>query len=37
MLESADGQVELCAVSGPDYGRIYDCELVTAVNGTDDQ
>lgn len=40
-LESGDGRVELRAVTGPDYGRIYDHELVSAVqriagNGTGD-
>jgi hypothetical protein len=40
-LEVEDGRVELRAVTGPDYGRIYDHELVTAVqriagNGTGD-
>lgn len=40
-LESMDGRVELRAVTGPDYGRIYDHELVEAVqkiagNGTGD-
>src|SRR5215475_3812214 len=30
-LELEDGRVELRAVTGPDYGRIYDHELVTAV------
>lgn len=40
-LETADGRVELRAVTGPDYGRIYDHELVEAVqkiagNGTGD-
>jgi hypothetical protein len=30
-LETEDGHVELRAVTGPDYGRIYDHELVTAV------
>ena len=30
-LESDDGRVELRAVTGPDYGRIYDHELVSAV------
>tara|TARA_B110001454_G_scaffold206509_1_gene216972 strand:- start:13957 stop:15153 length:1197 start_codon:yes stop_codon:yes gene_type:complete len=30
-LESHDGRVELRAVTGPDYGRIYDHELVSAV------
>ena len=40
-LESDDGRVELRAVTGPDYGRIWDHELVAAVidiagNGTDD-
>ena len=38
-LETMDGRVELRAVTGPDYGRIYDHELVAAVqriagNGT---
>ena len=41
MLEVEDGRVELRAVTGPDYGRIYDHELVDAVrriagNGTGD-
>ena len=40
-LESHDGRVELRAVTGPDYGRIWDHELVAAVmniagNGTGD-
>ena len=40
-LEIDDGRVELRAVTGPDYGRIYDHELVSAVqriagNGTGD-
>ncbi|ABS69248.1 conserved hypothetical protein [Xanthobacter versatilis] len=40
-LEIEDGRVELRAVTGPDYGRIYDQELVEAVqriagNGTGD-
>ena len=40
-LEVEDGRVELRAVTGPDYGRIYDHELVAAVqkiagNGTGD-
>jgi hypothetical protein len=30
-LESDDGRVELRAVTGPDYGRIWDHELVSAV------
>jgi hypothetical protein len=30
-LEVEDARVELRAVTGPDYGRIYDHELVTAV------
>ena len=30
-LEIEDGRVELRAVTGPDYGRIYDHELVEAV------
>jgi hypothetical protein len=30
-LEVEDGRVALRAVTGPDYGRIYDHELVTAV------
>lgn len=30
-LEAEDGRVELRAVTGPDYGRIYDHELVSAV------
>lgn len=40
-LETGDGRTELRAVTGPDYGRIYDHELVAAVqriagNGTGD-
>ena len=40
-LEIEDGRTELRAVTGPDYGRIYDHELVAAVqriagNGTGD-
>ncbi|MER9316337.1 DUF932 domain-containing protein [Mesorhizobium sp. M0659] len=40
-LETDNGRVELRAVTGPDYGRIYDHELVAAVqriagNGTGD-
>ncbi|WP_456725283.1 MULTISPECIES: DUF932 domain-containing protein [unclassified Bradyrhizobium] len=40
-LETEDSRVELRAVTGPDYGRIYDHELVEAVqriagNGTGD-
>ena len=40
-LEIGDGRTELRAVTGPDYGRIYDHELVSAVqriagNGTGD-
>jgi len=40
-LETGDGRIELRAVTGPDYGRIYDHELVEAVqriagNGTGD-
>ncbi|WP_380790925.1 DUF932 domain-containing protein [Sphingobium xenophagum] len=40
-LESDEGRLELRAVTGPDYGRIYDHELVSAVqriagNGTGD-
>ena len=40
-LETDEGRVELRAVTGPDYGRIYDHELVEAVqriagNGTGD-
>lgn len=30
-LETADGRTELRAVTGPDYGRIWDHELVGAV------
>ena len=32
-LEADDGRVELRAVTGPDYGRIWDHELVAAVQG----
>jgi hypothetical protein len=40
-LETDNGRIELRAVTGPDYGRIYDHELVAAVqriagNGTGD-
>lgn len=40
-LEAVDGRIELRAVTGPDYGRIWDHELVAAVmkiagNGTGD-
>lgn len=40
-LETEDGKTELRAVTGPDYGRIWDHELVAAVmkiagNGTGD-
>ena len=40
-LETDNGRVELRAVTGPDYGRIFDAELVEAVqriagNGTGD-
>jgi hypothetical protein len=40
-LEAENGRVELRAVTGPDYGRIWDHELVAAVqriagNGTGD-
>jgi hypothetical protein len=40
-LETEDGRLELRAVTGPDYGRIWDHELVAAVmkiagNGTGD-
>lgn len=40
-LETEDGRMELRAVTGPDYGRIFDAELVEAVqriagNGTGD-
>ena len=31
MLETHDGRAELRAVTGPDYGRIWDHELVAAV------
>ena len=30
-LEADDGRIELRAVTGPDYGRIWDYELVSAV------
>ena len=30
-LEAGDGRIELRAVTGPDYGRIWDHELVEAV------
>ena len=30
-LETDDGRIELRAVTGPDYGRIWDHELVSAV------
>ncbi|GAA6176387.1 DUF932 domain-containing protein [Sulfitobacter pacificus] len=30
-LETGDGRTELRAVTGPDYGRIYDHELVSSV------
>jgi hypothetical protein len=41
LLETEDGRTELRAVTGPDYGRIWDHELVAAVmriagNGTGD-
>lgn len=29
--DPSDGRAELRAVTGPDYGRIYDHELVEAV------
>ena len=40
-LEAEEGRIELRAVTGPDYGRIWDHELVAAVqriagNGTGD-
>jgi len=40
-LEAEDGRIELRAVTGPDYGRIWDHELVASVmkiagNGTGD-
>ncbi|CAM5761077.1 hypothetical protein LMIY3S_00014 [Labrys miyagiensis] len=40
-MEAEDGRLELRAVTGPDYGRIWDHELVAAVmkiagNGTGD-
>jgi hypothetical protein len=31
VLEIEDSGVELCAVTGPDHGRIFDHELVAAV------
>jgi hypothetical protein len=31
LLETTDGRTELRAVTGPDYGRIWDHELVAAV------
>ncbi len=31
LLETSDGRTELRAVTGPDYGRIWDHELVAAV------
>lgn len=34
-LETDNGRVELRAVTGPDYGRIYDHELVEAVQRLD--
>ena len=39
--EADDGRIELRAITGPDYGRIFDHELVAAVmriagNGTGD-
>ncbi|BBD03380.1 MULTISPECIES: DUF932 domain-containing protein [Sphingobium] len=33
LLETRDGRTELRAVTGPDYGRIWDHELVEAVMG----
>jgi len=33
LLETDDGRTELRAVTGPDYGRIWDHELVAAVMG----
>lgn len=41
LLETGDGRTELRAVTGPDYGRIWDHELVAAAmriagNGTGD-
>lgn len=41
LLETEDGRTELRAVTGPDYGRIWDHELVAAFmaiagNGTGD-
>lgn len=40
-MQVEDGRVELRAATGPDYGRIFDCEVVEAVrkiagNGTGD-
>jgi hypothetical protein len=40
-FETENGRTELCAVTGPDCGRIHDHELVEAVqritgNGTGD-
>ena len=40
-LEAEDGRIELRAVTGPDYGRIFDSELIDTVqriagNGTGD-
>jgi hypothetical protein len=40
-LEAEDGRIELRSVTGPDYGRIWDHELIAAVmkiagNGTGD-
>jgi hypothetical protein len=31
LLQTQDGRAELRAVTGPDYGRIWDHELVAAV------
>jgi hypothetical protein len=31
LLQSGDGRTELRAVTGPDYGRIWDHELVSAI------
>lgn len=41
LLETSDGRAELRVVTGPDYGRIWDHELVAAIirfagNGTGD-
>jgi hypothetical protein len=33
LLQTSDGRAELRAVTGPDYGRIWDHELVAAVMG----